>query len=102
MTAEKSLRNVTTEVVRDAVAFPRTRLGEPRTIKTEDFDRWLDAIKREVAAEALEQTARDVKESLRLEPHDLLSGQFDATWNHALDAAADRVLARAAEIREGK
>lgn len=31
----------TTEVIRHAVAFPRERLGEPRPIKPEAFDRWL-------------------------------------------------------------
>ena len=35
----------TTEVVRDAVSFPRERLGEPRPIKPEAFDRWLSRVK---------------------------------------------------------
>ena len=35
----------TTEVIRHALAYPRERLGEPRPIKTEAFDRWLNRIK---------------------------------------------------------
>ena len=41
----------TTEVIRDAVAFPRERLGEPRTIKPEAFDRWLEQVKAEARAD---------------------------------------------------
>lgn len=37
----------TTEVIRDAVSFPRERLGEPRPIKPEVFDRWLSQVKAE-------------------------------------------------------
>lgn len=37
----------TTEVIRHAVAFPRERLGEPRPIKPEVFDRWLGQVKSE-------------------------------------------------------
>lgn len=40
-----------TEVIRDAVSFPRERLGEPRPIKPEAFDRWLN----EIRAEAWEE-----------------------------------------------
>ena len=36
-----------TEVIRDAVSFPRERLGEPRPIKPEAFDRWLEQVKAE-------------------------------------------------------
>lgn len=35
----------TTLVVRHAVTFPRERLGEPRPIKPEAFDRWLDQVR---------------------------------------------------------
>lgn len=35
----------TTEVIRHALAFPRERLGEPRPIKAEAFDRWLEQVK---------------------------------------------------------
>ena len=37
----------TTEVVRHAVAFERERLGEPRPIKPEAFNRWLKQVKAE-------------------------------------------------------
>lgn len=37
----------TTEVIRHALAFPRERLGEPRPIKPEAFDRWLEQVKSE-------------------------------------------------------
>ena len=37
----------TTEVIRHAVSFPRERLGEPRPIKPEAFDRWLEQVKAE-------------------------------------------------------
>ena len=43
----------TTEVIRHAVAFPRERLGEPRPIKPEAFDRWLEQVKAEARAGAL-------------------------------------------------
>ena len=33
----------TTDVVRDAVTFPRRRLGEPRDMTEAAFDRWLAA-----------------------------------------------------------
>lgn len=35
----------TTEVIRDAVTFPRDRLGEPLDISAERFDKWLADIK---------------------------------------------------------
>ena len=44
----------TTEVVRHAVSYPRERLGEPRPIKPEAFDRWLEQVK----AEAWEEGKR--------------------------------------------
>jgi len=37
----------TTEVIKDACTFPRERLGEPRNMKPEDFDRWLEQVKEE-------------------------------------------------------
>lgn len=43
----------TTEVIRHALAFPRERLGEPRPIKAEAFDRWLEQVKQEARDEAL-------------------------------------------------
>lgn len=39
--------NMLTLIIRDAVTFERNRPGEPRTIKGEDFDRWLAEIKDE-------------------------------------------------------
>ena len=41
----------TTEVIRHAVSFPRERLGEPRPIKPEAFDRWLEQVKSEARDE---------------------------------------------------
>lgn len=38
----------TTEVIRDAVTFPRDRLGEPLDISAERFDAWLASVKAEV------------------------------------------------------
>lgn len=35
----------TTEVIRDAVTFPRDRLGEPLDISAERFDAWLNIVK---------------------------------------------------------
>ena len=43
----------TTEVIRHAVSFPRERLGEPRPIKPEAFDRWLEQVKARARADAL-------------------------------------------------
>ena len=40
-----------TEVIRHAVTFPRERLGEPRPIKVEAFDRWLEQVKSEAREE---------------------------------------------------
>ena len=37
----------TTEVVRHVASFPRERLGEPRPIKPEAFDRWLEQVRAE-------------------------------------------------------
>lgn len=45
----------TTEVVKDAATFPRERLGEPRPIKPEAFDRWLEQVKDEARAEAWDE-----------------------------------------------
>ena len=53
-----------TEVIRDAVAFPRERLGEPRPIKPEAFDRWLEQVKAEAWAEGHEAAAMRVPEGV--------------------------------------
>lgn len=50
----------TTEVVRHAVSFPRDRLGEPRPIKPEAFDRWLAQVKAEAVDRWLEQVKAEV------------------------------------------
>lgn len=42
-------RKITTEVVRDAVTYPRKRLGEPRDMTAEQFDRWLAEVVREAS-----------------------------------------------------
>lgn len=43
----------TTDVVRHALTFPRLRLGEPRHMTPEAFDRWFDAVRADVFDEAL-------------------------------------------------
>lgn len=53
----------TTEVIRDAVTFPRDRLGEPLDISAERFDKWLAGVK----AETLREAASD--RTLRLSGH---------------------------------
>lgn len=42
----------TMEVVRDAVTFPRERLGEPRPVSGEAFDRFVAKIKADAVREA--------------------------------------------------
>lgn len=42
----------TTEVIRDAVTFPRDRLGEPLDISAERFDKWLNSVKAQAVREA--------------------------------------------------
>lgn len=46
-----------TDVIRDAVTFERNRLGEPRTIKVEAFERWLAAHDAEVLQAAIDRVA---------------------------------------------
>ena len=53
----------TTEVVKDAVTFPRDRLGEPLDISPERFDAWLTQVKRTAAREALTGYATQEEES---------------------------------------
>ena len=50
----------TTDVVRDAVTFPRRRLGEPRDMTEAAFDRWLAAHD----AEIREQTLAPIRAAL--------------------------------------
>ena len=54
----------TTEVIRHALAFPRERLGEPRPIKPEAFDRWLKQVKVEAWEEGHEAAAMRVPEGV--------------------------------------
>ena len=42
----------TTEVIKDAVTFPRDRLGEPLSISDERFEAWLRSVRRDAADEA--------------------------------------------------
>lgn len=42
---------ITDEVVKDAACWPRMRLGEPRGVEREAFDRWLARVKVEAVEE---------------------------------------------------
>ena len=42
----------TVEIVRDAVSFPRERLGEPRPISREAFERFIAHVKTDALREA--------------------------------------------------
>lgn len=61
MTTEqrRALENTipTTEVIRDAVTFPRDRLGEPMDISGERFDAWLSNDRADTWEEACEAIA---------------------------------------------
>lgn len=63
----------TTEVVKDAACFPRDRLGEPRGIDTDAFDRWLAEHDSTIEAAAEQRGAakalRDAAESDDLIDH---------------------------------
>lgn len=60
----------TVEVVRDAVAFPRERLGEPRQISREAFDRFVAKIRAEALREAAEILPAPVGLKCNAECHD--------------------------------
>ena len=47
----------TTDVIREAVTFPRNRLGEPLSITPERFDAWLAQVRRDAARDALDGLA---------------------------------------------
>ena len=49
----------TTEVIKDAVTFPRERLGEPLDIAPERFEAWLSRVRRDAAREALDRLRQD-------------------------------------------
>ena len=63
MTTEqrRALANTTptTDAIRDAVTFPRDRLGEPLDISPERFEAWLARVRRDAQREAY-TTARSV------------------------------------------
>ena len=48
----------TSEVIKDAVTFPRDRLGEPLDISAERFEAWLARVRRDAAREALDGLAK--------------------------------------------
>ena len=64
MTTEqrRALANTTptTDAIRDAVTFPRDRLGEPLDISPERFEAWLARVRRDAAANALYEVATDI------------------------------------------
>ena len=62
----------TTEVVKDASCFPRNRLGEPRGIEPEAFDRWLAGMIREAKAEGRKEAEAD-RDALQQQVHDVCS-----------------------------
>lgn len=65
MTTEqrRALANTTptAEVIRDAVTYPRDRLGEPLDISAERFDAWLAQMKRDAARGALDGLINDCR-----------------------------------------
>ena len=80
----------TTEVIRHAVAFPRERLGEPRPIKPEAFDRWLEQVKAEAWEEGKRATARPLPTREEIADVILAESLFGS---RTPIAAADAVLA---------
>ena len=80
----------TTEVIRHAVSFPRERLGEPRPIKPEAFDRWLEQVKAEAWEEGKRATARPLPTREEIADVILAESLFGS---RTPIAAADAVLA---------
>ena len=70
MTTEqrRALANATptTDVIRDAVTFPRDRLGEPLDISPERFEAWLARVRRDAAREALDGLYEDASQEYRI------------------------------------
>lgn len=70
MTTEqrRALANTTptTEVIRDAVMFPRDRLGEPLDISGPRFDAWLAQVRRDAARAALHDLALHAQEDYQI------------------------------------
>lgn len=86
----------TTEVIRHAVSFQRERLGEPRPIKPEAFDRWLAQTLREAKAEAL----RDAADKLDGGYHPAQTGTLDWHGEVGFYGEADWLRALADEHLE--
>ena len=51
----------TTDVIRDAVTFPRDRLGEPLDISGDRFDAWLARVRRDAALHEKQRIAGEVR-----------------------------------------
>lgn len=49
----------TTEVIKDAVTFPRDRLGEPLDISPERFEAWLARVRRDAAKAAWDEAIEE-------------------------------------------
>src|SRR5699024_2890068 len=58
----------TTEVIKDAVTFPRDRLGEPLGISDERFEAWLRSVRRDAAREALDGLAEAMMDTPGIGP----------------------------------
>ena len=91
MTTEqrRALANATptTDVIRDAVTFPRDRLGEPLDISPERFEAWLARVRRDAAREALDGLAKaELDRVANLGKHScpaqIAQGIAQAAWNH--------------------
>lgn len=78
----------TVEVVRDAVAFPRERLGEPRPISREAFDRFVAKIRAEAWDEGV-KAVRDWWET----PDDEKYVIFNPYGTHPADRLLDDINA---------
>lgn len=79
----------TMEVVRDALTFPRERLGEPRPISSEAFDRFIAKVK----ADALREWA-DAQDALIEKFPDRSNEAGRAVshlWTKAVRTRADRL-----------
>ena len=59
----------TTEAIRHAVASLRARLGEPRPIEPESFDRWLEQVKAEAWDECCYETMGQGTAQIPDNPH---------------------------------
>lgn len=85
----------TTEVIRDAVTFPRDRLGEPLDISGDRFDAWLAQAERDAAREALttlaaEHQARSVGNGLISDMHLMAQQRAEAWRDHTYPETEDQ------------